>query len=164
MSDGPKEAGDAARSPHEIAPEHQVRYGEAIRTIEQQFASVGAAQTRAGLILAALTISAAELGRRAVDRPGEPLPLAGLLAWVALVVCGASTLYAMWPRNLRGTFLVDDLPDLPADHLVQTIVHNLASLSAENERTIKWIWRSLKVALCALVINAAGWGSIVIWR
>ncbi len=148
----------------EPTPETRLRYDEAVRTIEHQLASLDSAQTRAGLLLAALTISASELGGRAADRPGNPLPLLQGLAWVALAVAGAALVFALWPRKLSTAFKVDKLVYKPADHLMQDITLSLIRRRSNNENTIEHLWLALQFGMVALPVIIACWGSIVIWR
>lgn len=148
----------------EPTPEHRLRYEEAVRAIDHQLASVDAAQTRAGLLIAALTISAAEIGSRAAGRPGDPFPVAHVIAWAALAVCAAALVFAIWPRNLKGSFKVEKLAAKPADHLVQDIAYDLSIRRAENGATIERMWLALTIAIVCLVLNVAAWASILIWR
>ncbi|HMS14547.1 MAG TPA: hypothetical protein PKD80_15720 [Microthrixaceae bacterium] len=148
----------------EPTPEHRLLYDEAVRAIDHQLASVDAAQTRAGLLIAALTISAAELGGRAADRPGNPFPVAQVIAWASLVVCASALLFAIWPRDLKGSFKVEKLAAKAADHLVQDIAEDLAIRRAENGAVIERMWTALALGIISLVVNLCAWASIVIWR
>jgi len=148
----------------EPTPEHRLRYDEAIRAIDHQLGSVDAAQTRVGLLIAAVTISAAELGGRAADRSGDPYPAAHYIGWAALIACIVALAFAIWPRNLKGSFKVELLDDKPADHLMQDITADLARRRAANNVTISRIWHAIEVGVVALITNLAAWASIVIWR
>jgi len=150
--------------PNQVSPISQVLYDEAVRAVEQGLASIDAVQTRAALILAALTITASELGRRALDRPGNPLPGSLVVGWIALAACVGATTFVMWPRNLRGSVKVERLPALPADHLVQTLAHNYAGARARNGATIDRMWLALRIAIVTLAVSAAAWAAILIWR
>lgn len=114
-------------------PEHRLRYDEAVRAIDHQLDSVDAARTRAGLLLAALAITAVEVGGRAVDRAGNPFPVSQALAWTSLLACAGALLFAMWPRNLKGSLKVERLSQKPADHLMQDIALDLTFRRAEVE-------------------------------
>jgi hypothetical protein len=145
-------------------PEHRLHYDEAVRAIDHQLDSVDAAQTRAGLLLAALAISAAEVGGRAVDRAGNPFPVSQAVAWASLIACAGALLFAMWPRSLKSSFKVERFRRKPADHLMQDITLDLTFRRAENGRKIEQVWLALRVAMVALSVNVAAWGTIVLWR
>ena len=143
---------------------HQRRYELALRADEEQKASIDAAQARAGLLLAALAITATEIGGRAVDRPGNPLPGAQVIALGALVLCGAALLIAIWPRRYVGTVKPEFMPRKATTHAVQDLTLRLGTTVQDNERSVGRVWLALKVAIAAMVVNTMAWVSILIFR
>ncbi|HEU4701331.1 MAG TPA: hypothetical protein VFS37_02535 [Conexibacter sp.] len=140
-----------------IEDAYELAYREAVRALEHQRAEATGLQTRAGMLLAAASISVSLLGRDAFAA-GRPLAWLVVVCFALLSMC---VLAVLWPhadrtfdsdpQALLAAHLRSQAPTTTALH--SDLIAHLARCHSANARRLTATSRAFRVAACLVAIQ-----------
>jgi hypothetical protein len=145
------------------APACELALADAGRALDAQERAVNELRSRAGTLIAAAAIAASFFGGGtfASTRAGAELSI----ATVAFAVVSAAVLIALWPRHdwefgARATDLISAYvePDpLPLALTHRDLALHRARSRARNAAQLRWLFRSFRLGLVALLVEVGAW-------
>lgn len=146
------------------AESYKLAFEEGGRALDAQERTVNELRSRAGVLLAAAAIVTSFFGSRAVG--GSDLADADWVAITAFVLVAATVLLVLWPRSdwefnaspadVIASYIESDEPTTLLEIHRDLALHRSSSYD-QNARQLKWLFRSFRLGLMALVIEVAAW-------
>jgi hypothetical protein len=143
---------------------YELAYGEAVRALTEQQASLQAFRSNAGILLSAAAIATSFLG-------GEALRSGHFTGWswtaVVLFAALAAVVFAiLWPwrdwefvagpRRLIATYVEADRP-LPLPRIYRDLALHMEDSSDANAWRLEWLIRLFRAAILLLAAETFAW-------
>ncbi len=145
-------------------PRYRLAYDEALRSIAHQEATLDEMRSRAGLLLAALSVVTSFLGGSTIAAHGLG-PMA-LLASVLFAGAGGILVSLLWPRKgwmfrftpeeIIGVYVEADNP-AEVNYMYRDLALHLGGNLSKNERRMSRLWRGFQWACALLVAEVLVW-------
>ncbi len=148
-------------------PRYRLAYDEALRSIGHQEKALDELRSRAGLLLAALSVATSFLGGAAVDAHGFG-PMAGVaiglfaaagLVLVSLLLPRTGWMFRFDPAAIIGDYVETEEPTKPAtiSAMHRDLALHLGDNCVANEDRIDRLWRRFQLACTLMVVEVGAW-------
>ncbi len=146
-------------------PRYRLAYDEALRAISQQEATLNDLRSRAGLVLAALSVVTSFLGGTALAGGGG-LEAMEIVATVCFVGAGTALVWLLWPREgWRFRFgpkriiadYVESKEPADLDEMHRDLALHLAENLSANDIKLRRLWRGFELSCSLLVVEIVAW-------
>jgi hypothetical protein len=139
----------------------ELSYDAAIRALDLQERAVDQLRSRAGILLAASSVTASFLGGQTIQHTNE-LGTFGALALIALVISIGLSIYVLLPKRgfvfgLSAPRMYEELYALSVEEAQRRVIYWLEGYWAENQAKIEEIGRYYFLAAVALIAQLLFW-------
>jgi hypothetical protein len=144
---------------------------EVVRALDEQRSTIDTVQARAGVLLAAGAVANVGIGQVAFPgHKGLPVPALTVAGIVAAAASFLALLFLVWPHRYRFVAPAVEILEgvkpyaMPDRELIPATTRGMNVVRLCNERRLRRLTAVLRFAIGALVVNAATWAAVALFR